>query len=273
MKYQRFVSLSSGLSFIVIFISSGVLYFIPDRKVTAWTDWSFLGLDKQQWDNLHINLGIFFLVMIVWHIYFNWKPIKNYLKIKKELKIFTREFNVALIWVTLFMVGTITMTIPLSILVNLGNGVKAINSLEDGNPPFGYAEESSFRDFAILMKIDAKSAIARLKSRGIKVESDTLSLKEIAQRNDSSPKEIFALIRDGGMRLNLPSEIPIGIAHKSIERLTKEYRVNLEKFLEHLRGYGIEINVKSNFKKIAHDNHLHPAKLYAMLLASQVGKE
>jgi len=103
LKYQRFVSLSALLSFTVLTLSSGILYFIPNRKVTAWTEWSFLGLDKQQWDNLHINLGILFLVLMFWHIYFNWKPIKNYLKEKKKLKIFTKEFNRALILVTLFI--------------------------------------------------------------------------------------------------------------------------------------------------------------------------
>ena len=273
MKYQRFVSLSAGLSFIVLILSSGVLYFIPNRKVTAWTEWSFLGLDKQQWDNLHINLGIFFLVMMVWHIYFNWKPLTNYLKVKKELKIFTKEFNFALLWVSVFTLGTITMTIPLNILVNLGNGIKAINSLEDGNPPFGYAEESSFRDFTILMNISEKCAIEYLKEKNIRVESDVLSLKVIAQQNDTSPKAIFAIIRNKTIKLKLPSEIPIGIAHKSIERLAKEYKVDIEKFLEHLKGYNIQIDVTDNFKKIAHDNHLHPAKLYAMLLASQMRKE
>jgi hypothetical protein len=268
-KYQRFVSLSAGLSFIVLFLSSGVLYFIPDRKVTAWTDWSFLGLDKQQWDNLHINLGIFFLVMMIWHIYFNWKPLTNYLKVKKELKIFTKEFNIALIWVTIFTIGTITMTIPLSILVNIGNGVKAINSLDDGNPPFGYAEESTFRDFCILMQIDEKSAIKTLKAHGFNLGSNRLSLKEIAKINATSPKEILTLIQGKKIKLNLPSEIPIGIAHKSIERLTQEYQIDINKFIKHLKSYDIELDINSNFKKIAHDNHLHPAKLYNMLLASQ----
>ena len=269
MKYQRFVSLSAGLSFIVIFISSGVLYFIPDRKVTAWTDWSFLGLDKQQWDNLHINLGIFFLVMIIWHIYFNWKPIKNYLKVKKELKIFTKEFNVALIWTTIFMVGTITMTIPLSILVNLGNGVKAINSLNDGNPPFGYAEESTLKDFCILTNINQENALKRLKSKNITVTSDKESLKEIAFRNHTSPKELYTFIRDKNQKLQLPSEIPIGIAHKSINRLNAEYNMDMDKFINYLAYYSIEIEPTKTFKRIAKEKHLHPAKLYNMLQASQ----
>ena len=269
MKYQRFVSLSAGLSFVVLFLSSGVLYFIPDRKVTAWTEWSFLGLDKQQWDNLHINLGIFFLVMMVWHIYFNWKPLTNYLKIKKELKIFTREFNVALIWVTIFTVGTISMTIPLSILVNLGNGIKAINALEDGNPPFGYAEESSFRDFCILADINETKALTLLKSKQITVKSDKQSLKEIASLNNSSPKDIYNLIRNSEVKLPLPSEIPIGIAHKSIKRLSSEYQLDVERMLAYCAYYDMKIEVDKTFKRIAKENNLHPAKLYNRVLASQ----
>jgi hypothetical protein len=269
MKYQRFVSLSAGLSFIIIFISSGVLYFIPDRGVTGWTAWSFLGLDKQQWDNLHINLGIFFLVMIVWHIYFNWKPIKNYLKVKKELKIFTKEFNIALIWTTIFTVGTITMTIPLSILVNLGNGIKAKNALNDGNPPFAYAELSSFEDFCTLTHIDLDDAIKKLEEKDIELDSTKELLKDIASKNSTSPKAIFLTIKSKKMRLSLPSDIPVGIAHKSLNRLAQEYNIDLEKFLTHLKNYGIKANREKTFKRITKEHNIHPATLYNMLLASQ----
>ena len=85
MKFQRFVSLTAMLSFMILTISSIILYIIPNRKVTSWTNWNFIGLDKQQWDNIHINLGILFLIMIIWHIYYNWKAMKNYLK-KKKIK-------------------------------------------------------------------------------------------------------------------------------------------------------------------------------------------
>jgi len=269
MKYQRFVSLSAGLSFIVLFISSGVLYFIPDRGVTSWTAWSFLGLDKQQWDNLHINLGIFFLVMMIWHIYFNWKAIKNYLKVKRELKIFTKEFNFALLWVSIFTIGTITMTIPLSILVNVGNGIKAINSLDDGNPPFSYAEYSSLEDFCRLTNIDIVQAIKKLKANHIRFKSTQQTLKSIASQNNTTPKEIFLTIKTEKTRYTLPSDIPVGIAHKSLDRLKNEYDIDLDKFLLHLREYGIETSTDKSFKHIAKENNLHPAQLYNMLLASQ----
>jgi len=257
------------LSFIIITVSSGVLYFIADRQVTSWTNWKFLGLDKQQWDNLHINLGIFFLVMIIWHIYFNWKPIKNYLKIKKELKVFTKEFNVALIFVMIFTVGTITMTLPFSFLVNIGNGIKAKNSLENGNPPFGYAEYSTLEDFCTLASIDISIAKAKLKENNIVINSTKDILKIIAKTNNISPKEIFLIIKSDSTRFDLPTDIPVGIAQKSLQKLSTEYKIDLDKFIKHLKYYNIEATEKINFKRIASKNNLHPAQLYNILLASQ----
>jgi hypothetical protein len=158
--------------------------------------------------------------MIVWHIYFNWKAIKNYLKVKKEFKIFTKEFNLALIWVAFFSIGTITMTFPLSFFINIGNGIKAINSLDSGNPPFGYAEYTTLRDFTILNNIHLDSALKKLKEQNISIESDKSLLKKIAKQNGISSKEIFNIIRNKESRVSLPTEIPIGIAHKSLERLS-----------------------------------------------------
>ncbi len=273
MRYQRFVSLTAMLSFVLLIISSGVLYFIADRKVTAWTSWGFLGLDKQQWDNIHINIGILSLIMIVWHIYFNWKPIKNYLKEKKKLKIFTKEFNIALIVVSVFTAGTITMTLPFSFLVNIGNGIKAINSLNNGNPPFGYAEYATLGDFCLITSIDIHDALDKLKRKNIKVSSSGQILKDIAKNNDISPKDIFSIIKTDTTKFDLPSDIPIGIAHKSLTKLAQEYNMSLDKFITHLSSRDIKISADTSFKKIAKQNDLHPAQLYNILLASQKLKQ
>jgi uncharacterized membrane protein len=273
MKYQRFVSLTALLSFIIIFVSSGVLYFIPDRSVTSWSGWNFLGLDKQQWDNLHINLGILFLIMLVWHIYFNWKPIKNYLKVKKELKIFTKEFNVALIVVSIFFIGTITMTLPFSFLINIGNGIKALNSSKNVNPPFAYAEYATLDDFILLAGIDKRVAVKKLETRDIKVSSYKDTLKKIALENGLTPKDIFLTIKSDKSKFFLPSALPVGIAHKSFKELADRYKFDIDKFKNYLKKYDIEIKKDMKFKKVAKKNNLHPAQLYNILLASQVKRE
>ncbi len=269
MKTQRVISLSLGLVFIIMFLSSGVLYFIPDRRVTDWSAWSFLFLDKQQWDNLHINLGILFLVLLVWHIYYNWKPIKNYLKEKKKLVLFTKEFNFSLLLVSLFMVGTIWMIFPLSFLVNVGNGIKAFNALERGNPPFAYAEEATLRDYAILTGVSHDQLVENLQREGIKFE-ERETIKKVAEQNNLTPESLSRMIETKYLKRVLPSDLPVGIAHKSLGSLESSYKMDLERFIKHLKSYDIKAESEMTFKRVAKENHLHPATLYNMLLASQI---
>jgi len=268
MKYQRAVSLSLGLTFIVMLLSSGVLYFIPDRGVTAWSDWSFLGLDKQQWDNLHITLGLLFLVFLVWHIYYNFKPIKNYLKIKKEWVFFTKEFNFSLGLVSLFMVGTIWMILPFSAMVNIGNGIKAMN-IKDDTPPFAYAEKATLRDFCLILDINLTKAIQIIHGDNKHMISADETLKKIAKQNGISAKNIYESIKKLGKKPPLPTNIPVGIAHKSLVELSEKYTIDTNKIVKHLKSYYINIEKNTPFKKTAKQYHLHPATLYNMFLASQ----
>ena len=269
MKTQRIISLSLGLTFIVMLLSSGVLYFIPNRRVTDWNGWCFLGLDKQQWDNLHINLGILFLVFLIWHIYYNWKPIKNYLKEKKKLIVFTKEFNFSLLLVSLFIVGTIWMIFPFSFLVNIGNGVKALNALDRGNPPFAYAERSTLRDYMILRGLDTVLVRKKLEEKSFVFREDE-TLKMIAENNSISPKVLSQMIESEPKKAKLPSDLPVGIAHKTLGGLADEYQIDIEAFIVHLKSYHIIASSHVPFKRLAKENHLHPATLYNMLLASQI---
>ena len=273
MKYQRAVSLSLGLTFIVMLLSSGVLYFIPDRGVTAWSDWSFLGLDKQQWDNLHINLGLLFLIFLVWHIYYNWKPIKNYLKEKKEWVVFTKEFNFSVVLVSLFMIGTIWMILPFSFFVNIGNGIKAINAKNAGTPPFAYAEQATLRDFIVLSHLNREYVLQKFKEKSIVYGNLDETVKTIALQNHMSPKKLYALVKTDKSRFRLPNDLPVGIAHKSLEQLSKVYMLDIEKFIQYVKRYDMEISSMMKFKQMAKMYNLHPATLYNMVLASQIKED
>jgi len=91
-KIRQITSLTAFTSFVLMLITSLILYISPQGRVAYWADWRLLGLDKTQWSNLHINLGVLFLLAVFLHIYYNWKPILSYLKNKaRELKIFTPQ--------------------------------------------------------------------------------------------------------------------------------------------------------------------------------------
>ena len=79
---RKITSLSALASFVLLTLTSVILYIVPPGRVAYWADWRLWGLSKTQWDNLHINLGVLFLVAVCFHVYFNWNPIVAYLKNK-----------------------------------------------------------------------------------------------------------------------------------------------------------------------------------------------
>ena len=110
MKMRKITSLTAALSFLLMVLTSIILYIVPQGRVAYWADWRLWGLSKTDWGNIHINLGFLFLISLTLHIYYNWKPITSYLKNKaRQMKVFTPDFNVAL-------VVTVGMTASRSIL-------------------------------------------------------------------------------------------------------------------------------------------------------------
>jgi hypothetical protein len=167
MKIRKITSLTAALAFILIIITSIVLYVVPQGRVAYWADWRFLGLTKTEWGNLHINLGLLFLIALVLHIYYNWKPLLSYLKDKaRKMKVLTAEFNVALIITVLFMVGTYLLVPPFSWMMTLNDYFKDAGAEKYGEPPYGHAELSSLKTFAKKTGLDLTKATALLQDAG-----------------------------------------------------------------------------------------------------------
>jgi hypothetical protein len=52
--------------------------------------------------------------------------------------------------------------------------------------------------------------------------------------------------------------------------LGKIYLLDIDKCISYMKKRGIEIDENSAFKRVAKEHYMHPATLYAMLLASQI---
>ena len=81
---RAFTSLCSLVSFILLLLTAIILYIEPHGRVAYWTKWNFLGLEKDQWGNIHLFSGLLFLVAGGFHLYYNWKPLIGYLSGKIE---------------------------------------------------------------------------------------------------------------------------------------------------------------------------------------------
>lgn len=88
--FRRTVSLTTFFSFILVLITSVVLYVEPHGRTAYWADWTMLGLSKTSWDDIHLTTGLLFLLAGLLHVWLNWKPITAYMKSKAQTLTLTR---------------------------------------------------------------------------------------------------------------------------------------------------------------------------------------
>ncbi len=105
----------------VIMVLSGIAEFIsPFGRLAMMIHWTFLGLDKMQWQALHIIFMVVFTLAGIIHIGLNIKPIKAYLKNRsRKMVVFTKEMVIALLITGGLFGATVVKYPPLESFVKL----------------------------------------------------------------------------------------------------------------------------------------------------------
>ena len=123
MKIKKITSLTAMLSFVLLIVNGGILFIAPQGR---WTDWHLLGLNKKQWVDQHIIISVLFIVAIFLHTYYNWEQLTCYLENKvRQFRLFTFEFNIALIITVLFVVGAYFDVPPFSLILDAGTAIRS----------------------------------------------------------------------------------------------------------------------------------------------------
>ena len=81
---RGFTSLLTTCSFLLLAITGIVLYISPKGRVAHWTGWTVLGIDKEQWSDIHMIASLLFLISAAFHLYFNWRIFWGYIKKRLE---------------------------------------------------------------------------------------------------------------------------------------------------------------------------------------------
>lgn len=268
-KWRKVISLTSLLAFSGIIVTSIILYIVPAGRVAYWSDWHLWGMSKTQWTNVHINLGVLFLIAMVLHVFLNWTPIVSYLKTKtKELRIFTIDFNVALVITIAVFLGTYWMTPPFSTVINIGEAFKEAGSNKFGEPPYGHAELSSLQVFAKRMGWDLADASEKLAAAGIQAVSPQASLKDIAQFNNMTPQQVFLAMKPeetAEQQEMMPDEHPAGLGKLALSDFCREYRLEVVEVVRVLKEKDIDAQGDMTMKAIAEKHSMAPSDLYYMI--------
>ena len=269
MNIRRITSLTALIAFLFTLFTSIILYIVPQGRVAYWAGWHLWGLSKTQWGNIHINLGFLFIISILLHIYYNWKPILNYMKDKqKNLKIFTKDFNTALVITMAVALGTFFMIPPFSSILSLSEKIKNDAAAKYGEPPFGHAEEAPFNSLVKKMSFDYKESIAKLEKSGIKIDAPDQIFLQIAKKYDVSPKEVYDIIKPEeplSASKVLPAIPASGSGNKTFSQLCTQYQLNPEKIAKDLELKGMVIQRDKSMKELASLNKKTSIQLYDMI--------
>jgi len=248
---RSLTSLLTLWGFLIMAITGVVLFIVPHGRIAYWMEWTFLGLTKEQWGDIH-SLGMFlFLVAGILHTYFNWKPLIGYLKNRAGTSFALRpELIVATLIAILFVVSSITHLKPLSYFLDLGADIKDswVKSPAD-EPPFGHAEILSFKVFCKKTRIPLDDALSALEEAGMKEVSASKLLVEIARANDMSSRDLYQKIQ----HLERPYQVLVS---------SKDAEMTSEAVEETFAGTGIG---RKTIRDIAGDLGKDPATMEARL--------
>jgi hypothetical protein len=269
-KIRKITSLTAALAFTLMVLTSIILYIVPQGRVAYWADWRLWGLTKTEWGNIHINLGLLFLIALGVHIYYNWNPLIAYLKNKrKQLKVLTPEFNTALLITLAFAVGTYFLIPPFSWVLTLNDYFKDSGAAKYGEPPYGHAELSSLKTFSQKMHLDLTRSIELLNKAGYTVESPDITLEKIGRQYGVPPQKIFLTIQPAkvqsaaaGEVTMLPDSPPPGTGNLILADFCTRFGLNLKTVVRALRQDGIAASEVLTIKKIAENNRISPIDVY-----------
>ncbi|MDZ7582969.1 MAG: DUF4405 domain-containing protein [Deltaproteobacteria bacterium] len=274
---RKATSLTALISFLLLVLNSIVLYIAPHGRITYWADWRFWGLTKTEWGNQHVIIGLLFLLAIFLHTYYNWNPIVAYLKNKaRKVRIFTREFNIALLLVIVCTIGAYAEMAPFRWVLTFSESIKDAAAQKYGEPPYGRAEISSLKDFADKMSLDLADSLTRLQNAGIQVEDEQQTLLDIAKRNNTFPQQLYLRMKpedNSGEVKAIPLDPEKGFGNRRLDDVCHEYGVDLSAVLKKLAGDGITGRPDATIKQIAEENGIAPTDVFTAIRKTAVSDE
>lgn len=268
-NWRGFVSVATGLSFFVMSITGIVLFITPKGRVAHWVEWRMLGLTKDQWGGLHIWFSLIFMVMAAFHIYLNWKPLLNYFRDRvRRTYALRREWLFSLIICGIVFAGTLADVAPFSSLLVWNELIKNSWEVPGQQAPIPHAEAMTLAEIADKVKdIDAETMVTNLRAGGIEVESTHVTVGQLAEENNLSPRKLYAIAvgqsfsgrAGGGYRAHY------GLGQLTLQQYCDRIELDVNETIERLRNKGIQARPDMLLRDIARAAGMHASDVRDIL--------
>jgi hypothetical protein len=266
---RAFISINMMISFLVLVVSSVVLYIMPSGRDSYWTNWKLWGLAKDQWGALHTVGGLAFVVFGVFHLFiYNWKVFWNYVisKLRKHLNK-KAEMAGAILLNILIVLVCVFSWFPSSMIMNWGASLKDSWVKPGQRAPYGHAEIDKIDVLSKRLGLDLQAVVKSLEDKGIKVDVQK-TVKDIASENGLTPGQLFEMMAPpaaqgaGGSGSVKPGlQEGGGWGRKTVKTLAEEIGINVEAALAKLNVKGIQAKPSSNLRELAGKAGLTPIEI------------
>lgn len=100
-ELRPYTAVTMMVALVILAITGGILYFSPQGPGSRI--WSFLGLNKHQFKDIHLCLGLTVGILATIHGFLNFSSISNYLKHSSKVWTHPMLWAVAVVFFTVIM--------------------------------------------------------------------------------------------------------------------------------------------------------------------------
>lgn len=252
-NFRGFVSLFVSIIFIITAVSGIILYISPAVRLAAESGWNVFGLNKYQWRSVHTIFTFLFIIMVTFHLFFNWRPLLAYLRRKMESRYRLRkEFFSALI-LTLFLFFLLVKdTPPFSNIMKLRDDFK-----------YSVTASNSENSRNLVAAVDTAKICIAENSGGEKSCRDCTLESCVKTKHETAVNE--SSLSTKSLLKNTPIKTEKGMGRKTIGQLLADHNLSGKEGMSRLSAKGIKAETGDKVKEIAEKYNVRPSDINSIL--------
>jgi hypothetical protein len=267
--YTRgFTTFVLAISFLVIAGTGVALFITPRGRVAHWTDWTLLGLGKDQWSNIHLTAAALFLFAALLHLVFNWKVLRGYLKLRRVTGLrLKRELAASAVVSLLFVAGTLAQVPPFSTLIDLHQEARDYWERTSVRAPAPHAEELRLSALAQSMELSTEDLVTTLEAAGLKNVEPDWPLARIARANAVAPSDVYESMKVNHepRRRSSADSVGPGMGRITLKDYCLSHGLSLDAAIAALRDAGVPAHESSTLRDLASSLSMRPGELARQL--------
>jgi len=271
-SFRSFTSFSLVVSTIIMSWSGFILYIAPPGRIANWGTWKLMLFTKTEWQALHTIFSYLFFILVIIHLFFiNWKTFLTYFKSKLKAGLNKKwELAFAIFLSAVIFIGTLRSWTPFGPVMDFGEKVKETWGKKIEVPPVLHMETYTLGQLSLLFdSVPVVGMKNTLLENGIKIgESDT-TLKQIAEKNNTTPASIYDILSSrfskSSDHVQGQGSSGQGYGKYSLKMVSERTGKDLDEIIGLLKARGIDVVPESTLRVIADQLGMTPLEVYNLL--------